>query len=234
LRNKVFKAHVELWGVNDSFEVGALTLRAAFMKTKFSAAGEAFAPLFDPFIAAAGSIPGGEAAAGEAARLLRIYDPSGDQSFDSYGAGLSYDPGQWFVMGEAISLKSSGLVLDTVSGYVSGGYRFDKLTPYLTYARTHTELRAEPGVPLAGLPPQLAGLGAAINGVVAGLAGSDTSQQTFSLGMRWDVASAIALKAQYDYINLDSGSPGMLTNLQPAFTPGGDLNVFSLTLDFVF
>ncbi len=234
LRNEVFKAHVELWGVNDSFEVGALTLRAAFMKTKFSAAGEAFAPLFDPFIAAAGSIPGGEAAAGEAARLLRIYDPSGDQSFDSYGAGLSSDPGQWFVMGEAISLKSSGLVLDTVSGYVSGGYRFAKLTPYLTYARTHTELRAEPGVPLAGLPPQLAGLGAAINGVVAGLAGSDTSQQTFSLGMRWDVASAIALKAQYDYINLDSGSPGMLTNLQPAFTPGGDLNVFSLTLDFVF
>lgn len=234
LRNDVFKAHVKLSGINDAIEMGALTLRAAYKRTEFGAPSAAFGPLFDPFIAATGSIPGGESAAREAARLLQVYDPSGDQSFDTYTAGLSYDPGAWFIMSEAVSLKSSGLVLDTISGYVSGGYRIDKLTPYLTYARTHTELRSEPGVPLAGLPPQLAGLGAAINGVVAGLAGSDTSQQTFSLGMRWDVASAIALKAQYDYIDLDSGSPGMLANLQPGFKRGGDLSVLSLTLDYVF
>ncbi|MGH8187409.1 MAG: porin, partial [Steroidobacteraceae bacterium] len=73
-----------------------------------------------------------------------------------------------------------------------------------------------------------------INGVVGATANADASQQTFSVGMRWDVASAIALKAQYDYIDLDSGSPGMLTNLQPGFERGGDLNVLSLTLDFVF
>jgi hypothetical protein len=234
LRNATFKAQVKLWGINDAVEMGALTVRAAYMHTEFAAPGATFEPLFAPFIAAAGSIPGGQSAAQEATRLLRIYDPSGDQSFELYGAGLSYDPGEWFVMSEAVSLKSSGLLLDTTSGYVSGGYRIGKLTPYLTYARTRTELREEPGVPLAGLPPQLAGLGAVINGAVAGLAGSDTSQQTFSVGMRWDVASAIALKAQYDYIDLASGSPGMLANPQPGFERGGDLNVLSLTLDFVF
>jgi opacity protein-like surface antigen len=234
LRNATFKAQVKLWGINDAVEMGALTVRAAYMHTEFAAPGATFEPLFAPFIAAAGSIPGGQSAAQEATRLLRVYDPSGDQSFELYGAGLSYDPGDWFVMSEAVSLKSGGLLLDTTSGYVSGGYRIGKLTPYLTYARTRTELREEPGVPLAGLPPQLAGLGAVINGAVAGLAGSDSSQQTFAVGMRWDVASAIALKAQYDYIDLASGSPGMLANPQPEFQRGGDLNVLSLTLDFVF
>jgi hypothetical protein len=234
LRNDVFKAQVKLWGITDAVEVGALTIRAAYKRTEFGVPGATFGPLFDPFIAATGSIPGGQDAAREAARLLQVYDPSGDQGFDSYTAGLSYDPGEWFVMSEAVILKSSGLVLDTTSGYVSGGYRMDKLTPYATYARTDTKLRSERGIPLAGLPPQLAGLGAAINGVVAGMAGSDSSQHTFSIGMRWDVASAIALKAQYDYIDLDSGSPGMLANLQPGFKRGGDLNVLSLTLDFVF
>jgi hypothetical protein len=234
LRSDIFKAQVKLWGVNDSFEVGALTVRAAYMKTKFSTAGEAFAPLFDPFIAATGSIPGGESAALEAARLLRVYDPAGDQSFDWYGVGLSYDPGNWFVMSEVTDLESSGMVLANVAGYVSGGYRLNKLTPYATYSRTRVDVRSEPGVPLAGLPPQLAGLGAAINGVVASLASVDSSQQTYSVGMRWDVASGIALKAQYDYVDLDSGSQGMLANLQPGFVPGGDLNVFSLSLDFMF
>lgn len=55
-----------------------------------------------------------------------------------------------------------------------------------------------------------------------------------ALGARWDFTRNAALKVQYDRVELDDGSPGVLTNLQPGFEPGGQVNLFSVTLDFVF
>jgi len=39
---------------------------------------------------------------------------------------------------------------------------------------------------------------------------------------------------QYDRIELGSGSPGTLVNLQPSFRGGGSVNLVSITIDFVF
>jgi hypothetical protein len=44
----------------------------------------------------------------------------------------------------------------------------------------------------------------------------------------------IALKAQYDRVELDSGSDGDFINVQPGFRPGSNANIFSSTVDFVF
>ena len=67
--------------------------------------------------------------------------------------------------------------------------------------------------------------------------------------MRWDVSSGIALKTQFDHVNVPSGSNGLFLMADPvtAALPtvaGGtnnaflnkrkDINVLSVSLDFVF
>jgi hypothetical protein len=54
------------------------------------------------------------------------------------------------------------------------------------------------------------------------------------VGVRWDFIRNAALKVQYQYLDLDDGSPGVLTNTQPGFEPGGSVNLFSAAIDFVF
>jgi hypothetical protein len=135
---------------------------------------------------------------------------------------------------EILHQRSDGFLGINTAGYVSGGYRWNKLTPYATIARVDKKQSNEAGIPLSGLPPQLAGLGGVINGIFNGLVNVDTSQQTLSLGVRWDFARKFALKGQYDHIDLDRGSVGLLANLQPGFVPGGSLNVISIAVDYVF
>jgi hypothetical protein len=52
--------------------------------------------------------------------------------------------------------------------------------------------------------------------------------------MRWDFTKNFDFKLQCDHTRLGPGSPGTLINTQPGFRPGGTLNLFSATVDFVF
>ena len=60
------------------------------------------------------------------------------------------------------------------------------------------------------------------------------SQATTSVGIRWDAMPNVAVKAQYDRIKLGSGSSGRLTNPQPGLEKGGKVDLFSVSVDFVF
>jgi hypothetical protein len=46
--------------------------------------------------------------------------------------------------------------------------------------------------------------------------------------------SNVALKLQYDHMNLGAGSAGVLGNIQPGFQPGGTAHLLSASLDFVW
>lgn len=233
----LFKSQVEALGINDTVELGALSLRAAYMDLRFSTPGDGFAPLVNTFAGIASSLPGGIGidAAATALRLESKYDPSaGNQRLKLVDVGATYDPGPWFATIELLQQRSNGLLGKNSSGYISGGIRWSKLTPYATYALADTRQRNERGIPLAGLPLPLLGLGGAINGIVGGLANRNSTQHTLSLGARWDVASKFALKAQYDHVDLAAGSNGLLSNPQPGFTPGSSVNLISLAVDYVF
>lgn len=237
IRTDLFSSQVKTLSLSDTFEIGALTLRAAYMDLRAQSPSSAsLAPLFDPFIAGAASLPGGIGAdaASTAARLLKKYDSTLGLSIDLFDVGAIYDPGQWFAMAEVLREESDGIVRNTTAGYVSGGYRWNKLTPYATLSFLKTEKRNEAGVPLASLPAQLAGLGGVINGILGNALNIDSSQRTLSLGLRWDIASKFALKGQYDHIDLAKDSAGLLTNLQPGFVPGGSVNLLSIAVDYVF
>jgi hypothetical protein len=59
-------------------------------------------------------------------------------------------------------------------------------------------------------------------------------QNTFSAGVRWDFYKNAALKLQYDRVDIDPGSRGTFGNVQPGFQPGGQVQLFSAAVDFVF
>jgi hypothetical protein len=176
---------------------------------------------------------------------FRQFGPQGVAIADKYdvdktlvtflGIGVGYDPGNWFVMGEW-GREDAHSVLGVKTGwYVSGGYRFGKVTPYVTYARTKgSGNSSDPGLTVSALPPPLAGVAAGLNAALNSLLSAKVTQNTVSVGGRWDFMKNAAFKLQLDHMGLAAGSAGTLINLQPDFVPGGKVNVFSATFDFVF
>jgi predicted porin len=185
----------------------------------------------------------------EAAPLFdafRQFGPPGAAIADRYGLadrhvtflglGASYDPGTWFLMVEWAKFNTHSILGTKNAGYVSGGYRFGKVTPYATYARIKADSNtSDPGVGIVGLPPQVAGLALQLNAILNQQLNAIPRQATASIGARWDFARNAAIKVQYDRVSLDSGSFGTFGNVQRGlFQPGGRVQIISATFDFVF
>lgn len=153
--------------------------------------------------------------------------------------GLMYERSPWTFSAEYTLRKAAGLVPDTAGWYVMGGYRFGSLTPFVGVSR-QTLKRAEsnPLSSLIGTPGP--------TGVIAGtlenvLTSVRTEQRTTTLGLRWDIAPDLALKGQLESILKPANSYGSFFRSR-ADTPEDRafyeqerrINVFSLSMDFVF
>jgi hypothetical protein len=93
---------------------------------------------------------------------------------------------------------------------------------------------SDPGLNIAALPPALAGPAAGLNAELNAILASRPAQKTISAGARWDFMRNVDLKLQFDHSHLGAGSPGLLSDLQPDFRPGGVVNLVSATLNFVW
>jgi hypothetical protein len=165
------------------------------------------------------------------ARRLRI---DGKRA-SALSVGLNYDPGQWFVTGEAGSSKVDGYLGSTRSAYLGGGWRQGSLTPYAGYARVWGRRRPGPdALALDALAPSQAAVGAKVNTALAALMRTVPSQSTFSAGLRWDAAPNLAFKLQHEYVTTRDGSRGMFINSVPDYQSGRTAQVSSAALDFVF
>ena len=176
---------------------------------------------------------------------FRQFGPAGAAIADRYGvdnklvkfvgAGVSYDPGPWFAMAEWAQFDTHSIIGKKSAWYVSAGHRWNKFTPYATYAKLNgLSNTTDPGIPLAGLPPPVAAGAAQLNAVLNSQLSVLPSQSTVSLGVRWDLLRSAALKLQYDRVALGSGSHGVFGNIQPGFEPGSTVHLISATFDFVF
>lgn len=130
--------------------------------------------------------------------------PKFDDKFTGYG--LQYDNGTLLVMGEYARRRQSGLgLLDSNSGYLSGGWRFGAWMPYATLGR---------------MTPKGPGYG------------TTEHDSLRAIGLRWDAAPSLAVKAQLEKVT--SGVSSFVRGT-PAFYAGRpDVRVFSASLDFVF
>ncbi|GAB3382387.1 hypothetical protein [Massilia agri] len=176
---------------------------------------------------------------------LRAFGPQGETLAARYAIenkrvsmvsmGANYDPGAWFLSAEIGRSHTDSLLGRTTALYAGGGYRFDSLTPYAGYARVRAHgATSDAGLQLAGLPPQVQAAGAFVNLALNTYLATVPQQSTISAGLRWDAASNIALKAQYDRISPGAGSRGTLINPSHAFRPDRTVHVVSVALDFVF
>jgi len=113
--------------------------------------------------------------------------------------------------------QGSNALESSDGGYLLAGYRVDQVTPYLGYSWV---LSRQHGKHLNALAAYV-------------MEDSHSEQQTTFLGMRWDVAKSIALKAQWDLVRGDSTSifPYRQDHRE---TWNGKMDVFTLTMDFIF
>lgn len=127
-----------------------------------------------------------------------------------YSMAVGYDAGPWFVQGELARVTVDQATPGYVSGYVTGGYRISKFTPFVTYSEAHALQHATV------------------------ISNYNMGQKDISAGVRWDFMKNMDLKVQFDHIWLPANSTGSFANLQPNFQLGSGTNVFSAVLDFVF
>jgi len=205
----------------DTFESGPLTVRATWGRSRITL--PAFEPVFDGF---------------------RLFGPQGKALADRfsvsrllvpfYGAGASYDPGPWFVMGEWVAIKADAALGARSAWYLSAGRRFGKLTPYATYSRARAGEFSDTGLSLAGLTPEQAAAAAGLNAALNTILSSKIAQGNLSVGARWDFRRNAALKLQLDHVRVTPGSSGSFGNIQPGRPSGSHVNLLSATLDFTF
>jgi hypothetical protein len=211
-----------LWSFNNRLERGALTLHASYMSAKIEL-GEFFQSLWGAYSSFG---PPGEA-------VVERYDFSGNRA--TFGAiGMKYDPGNWFLMAEWGRGDLASDFGSRSGHYLSGGYRLETVTPFVTYASARSRHKTATGLDASFYPTFLT---PAINTLNQGLASVQAAfgaqQYTWSIGARWDILPRISAKVQYDHVTTRGESSGLFRNQLPGYrSHGGD--IVSASMDFVF
>jgi len=154
-----------------------------------------------------------------------------------FGAAARYDRHDWLFSAEI----NRGKVADNphssfTTGYASVGRRFGRLT---AFAVASAAVRDADGVgpvdwatPLTMFGPAVALQAQAVGNFATDAVNKAAGQQTTtSVGVRCDLNSRVALKAQWDYIHTEANG-GALWN--ESSSAAANSNVFGIALDFVF
>jgi len=243
---------IEFLGIVDIID--SLVSAATGVALGFDAADPAQQPFIQAYNAEAASF------ASQRANYSNDSIMGGDQNAEYFSLGLSYDSESLLVMAEVIKGGIDGAFPDAKAGYVTLGYRFGNWMPHLTYATIKStddnERKPLPefeATDALWTSPALAEAAAGIVGVntLVNLASetrnlSSPDQRSWTLGLRWDPISGIAVKVEYQYIELRGESYGYI--LPKSLVDGSDdavgasgfqdkvdkVNVVKVSLDLVF
>ena len=134
-----------------------------------------------------------------------------------YSLGAVYDSGPWQLQFMLNHCDQGSLAFESSdSGYVLAGYRIAAVTSYLGYSRATSDSRGTSLSPITN----------------AIMVDAHVHQNTTIVGARWDVVRNVALKAQWDSIRGEPTSIFPYRREQAGWN--GKLDVFSVTMDFVF
>ncbi|TQQ49373.1 hypothetical protein FLL79_12700 [Vibrio cholerae] len=159
-----------------------------------------------------------------------------EETIEYWQLGFGYRDEQWSLQSEIYTiLGEKAVVPEGVGGYAIAGYTLGNVTPYVIYGRFNPKNAPYQAQSDWGLSP--------VNGtqlaevqkwLIGGINSTYIDQQTFSLGVRWDVTAQIALKAQYDYIQIADNGYGLWAIPLDADLQGRDVQLFSISVNFVF
>lgn len=151
--------------------------------------------------------------------------------------GMAYDNNRWWLQTEVTQLNSNAAVIsDTRHFYVSAGRRFNAFTFYTIKGYVHTVENTVHITAPAGYPPplsqQLAGLAYVTE---QAFNGSRSSQNSLTLGVRWDFTSKMALKFQAEQFNVEQYGSTLWLKVDPTRPAKNQTaHVLSLSLDMLF
>jgi hypothetical protein len=225
-----------VWIVSNTAEYGSLTLRVAYLAVDLTFDAPSLDGLTDGLSGLGDTLIGsGFTAAGTRARALGRRYALDATPLEIFNAGLRFTPGNWLLLTEWARISDAGVLPRTDAWYALGGYAFGTVMPYVAAAEVNARSPSQAVVPLAGLPVGLAGAAQALNaGLASALTLAAPAQTSLTLGLRWDLRDNAALKVEYQHVRLDDRSPGRFGNLQAGWQPGGDADLVSLAVDFVF
>jgi hypothetical protein len=165
-----------------------LTVRGSYFEADVSIDSPALAPLLAAL--------SGNGFANVASRIDYTEDPGSFWSF-----GVEVNRGNWMLVGEVIGVEvEDAFLADRSEFYVSGGYRFGNLMPTIMWGRRDNAAKPDIVALLPNVPP-LAPLRAGVSQIVF----SEGLDATYwSYGLRWDVATNVALKADYTQYTNDT------------------------------
>ncbi len=138
-----------------------------------------------------------------------------EETVNFFGTYIGYDPGAWFVLAEYTyyEFDDANAFSDQESLYVSAGVRINQFTVHATYGMDDNDPSSDVYKTLAD--PYLQAL---VKGAVSQ---QEEDSETYSLGVRWEVESGIALKADY-------------TTYDDDLDDAADADLISAGIDFVF
>lgn len=147
-----------------------------------------------------------------------------------YAAGMSYDKNDWLIQSElSIVDADSKLTSGTLSGYLSLGRKLGTVTPFIvgSWVKSRDDRLIMPTAPLASYNSLQHISQYVFNQFYA-------AQHTVSVGARWDIQPKVALKAQWDKTWVDEYGSLLLDRPNGAIAEKSQMDIFSVTVDFLF
>lgn len=159
-----------------------------------------------------------------------------NETIQYWQIGLGYADTALTVQSELYAIRGNKAVVpEGIGGYLLAGYSFDSFTPYAMYGKFVPKNEAYQAQSDWGLAPvngtQLAQFQKVL---IGGINSTHIDQSTFSLGLRWDITAQMALKAQYDYVEIGDYGYGLWAVPMESISQGRDVHVLSFSVNFVF
>jgi hypothetical protein len=220
------------YGVTLSREADGLLVRAGLSRARFANTSTALQPVLDG-LGALSTLPV-PAVAAQADALRTRLDYAGT-ALNYATLGINYDPKLWQWTAE-LTRVSGGPNTTVVAGYAGVGRRVGAVTLFgaASAAKGNGSPVVAPawGVALAPVLGPAAAQQAQLVGYWAAFAASQTiDQHTLSIGARWDFHPRMALKVQWDHVQVNANGSQLWSNatLEPERAEVG-----TVLLDFVF
>ena len=154
-----------------------------------------------------------------------------DLDFELYGLGFNYQINNIFLAGEYTIVELDNNFIDDMKGwYLSLGYQFNKVMPYITYGNSKQKV----SYPIKDIYHPIPVIQENFRNEFSKSAEKfNYSQESISLGVRYDILKNMALKTQVDRI-YHSHDKRTMHYFYGTEKTKGYIDVYSITLDFVF
>ncbi|HAS6096582.1 TPA: hypothetical protein I7145_18235 [Vibrio vulnificus] len=172
------------------------------------------------------------AASLEAAEIYAQSNLNGE-SVKYWQVGLGYFDGEWQMQSELFYVAGMKQAIPQGSGgYLMLGRSIHRFTPYATvsfFEPTRDIVKAQSDWGL--ISPQL---GQFQQLIISGINSTYIDQNTYSLGIRWDIHPQVAIKGQFDYIQINDVGYGLWAADGRSSTQGRDVQLYTLSVNFIF